>query len=700
MRNFVLAILIFAATIVPTDLEAGSEFLRGDANLDGTVDLSDAVRDLQFLFGSIGLDCESAADANDSGGIDIADPIHLLSALFENGAPIPAPFPLCGTDPTPDALDCSSYPLCGPHEGRASYSGPAMVHPRYGHTATKLDDGLVLIVGGTDARHLSAIAAVELFDESAGTGGALPPGMLSGDFIDQDINGDLISLPGDGRFFHTANLLADGRVVVIGGTSHVLTGTAAETTLIFDPLLRQFSAISLSGEIEKPRVRHTTHRLFDGRLLVSGGQRSEMVLNPGIGILIPAYASERSMEFFDPVSQSFSPALDVNLRPSQFTNSRGRTGHTDVVFGGVDGLLSTPDDIVAWLGGFQTLSPQSGAAPQDLMPWSLATTSMTHMDFIDLSTQGVNLAQGLVLSLRINDPIAINLGRDHPATPFGDTGMTNIVLVQGGDSNTPCPAGSSIPGITTDQSELIIATFTGFGPASGARFTGVAGDTIFDPANSVVTSTAAYSHEGALVGCAESFHRSGTQAVLMDMLRTYDNQSSVTSVVVTGGGASQSELSGTCSSVITRPCDLSLLDGFMFFDPFFDITQVGSVLPLDDDVDNDGIPDLFPWTFANNGSLTNPLGIRGGWLNYDASIPDNTIVGYADGVAVSDSRTVPLREARTMHTLTRIAGADGLDGTLDDRVLVVGGSTGYFPLYGDLPCSISCEVFLPPDAAP
>ena len=32
--------------------------------------------------------------------------------LFTNGYPPPAPYPLCGPDPTPDNLDCAAFPPC------------------------------------------------------------------------------------------------------------------------------------------------------------------------------------------------------------------------------------------------------------------------------------------------------------------------------------------------------------------------------------------------------------------------------------------------------------------------------------------------------------------------------------------------------------------------------------------------------------
>ena len=58
-------------------------FLRGDANADGTADISDAIAILGFLsLGSTMNDCEDAADANDDGAVDISYPVRLLGFLF------------------------------------------------------------------------------------------------------------------------------------------------------------------------------------------------------------------------------------------------------------------------------------------------------------------------------------------------------------------------------------------------------------------------------------------------------------------------------------------------------------------------------------------------------------------------------------------------------------------------------------------
>jgi len=88
-------------------------FVRGDSNSDGSIDLSDAVFILIALFGG-GRDpsCNDSADVDDSGDLDITDGIFLLDTLFRGSqAPLP-PFDTCGEDPTPDGLDCASYPPC------------------------------------------------------------------------------------------------------------------------------------------------------------------------------------------------------------------------------------------------------------------------------------------------------------------------------------------------------------------------------------------------------------------------------------------------------------------------------------------------------------------------------------------------------------------------------------------------------------
>jgi hypothetical protein len=86
-----------------SELEKSAYFLRGDANTDGDVDLSDAVYTLSTLFlTGPPAQCEDAADANDDGYVNVADPIFTISALYAGGRQLPAPFPAADNDPTRD----------------------------------------------------------------------------------------------------------------------------------------------------------------------------------------------------------------------------------------------------------------------------------------------------------------------------------------------------------------------------------------------------------------------------------------------------------------------------------------------------------------------------------------------------------------------------------------------------------------------
>ena len=105
-----LLVGLAALAVGPRSATAQVEFLRGDANTDGVVDLSDASFILRSLFLSGAAPaCGKSADCNDDGGVDLIDPILLFNYFFPGGGPIKPPYPSPGADPTPDALECVSY---------------------------------------------------------------------------------------------------------------------------------------------------------------------------------------------------------------------------------------------------------------------------------------------------------------------------------------------------------------------------------------------------------------------------------------------------------------------------------------------------------------------------------------------------------------------------------------------------------------
>ncbi|MEE3296273.1 MAG: dockerin type I repeat-containing protein [Planctomycetota bacterium] len=88
----------------PPGCEGG--FIRGDANGDEALDISDALYILGWLFlGDADPTCLESADANDDKEINITDPSYLLAYLFVGGAEPPAPFPERGFADG-DASDC------------------------------------------------------------------------------------------------------------------------------------------------------------------------------------------------------------------------------------------------------------------------------------------------------------------------------------------------------------------------------------------------------------------------------------------------------------------------------------------------------------------------------------------------------------------------------------------------------------------
>ena len=85
-----------------------------------------------------------------------------------------------------------------------------------------------------------------------------------------------------GRHSHTAVLLEDGRVLVIGGYN----GSPMASVEIYDPVLGTWSITSSMGAA---RSSHTSTLLPDGRVFVSGGSglASAEIYNPGSGIHDP-----------------------------------------------------------------------------------------------------------------------------------------------------------------------------------------------------------------------------------------------------------------------------------------------------------------------------------------------------------------------------------------------------------------------------
>ncbi len=106
--------LILALTLTVASPVSAASFIRGDRNASGAPEVTDPVRVFSCLFlgNPVELECEDAADSDDSGVLDISDGIYALKFLFTGGARPASPCPDCGENPTTDGLDCAVFSRC------------------------------------------------------------------------------------------------------------------------------------------------------------------------------------------------------------------------------------------------------------------------------------------------------------------------------------------------------------------------------------------------------------------------------------------------------------------------------------------------------------------------------------------------------------------------------------------------------------
>ncbi len=217
---------------------------------------------------------------------------------------------------------------------RSFTAGPTMLVPRATHTATRLQDGRILLAGGLDSTGVCH-ASCEIYDRT--TDQISPTGNMTAP-----------------RAGHTATLLDDGRVLVTGGFADyqnpstawaTALNTAQNTAEIYDPATGTWKPVA--QVMASKRAGHSATRLADGKVMlvngISGG-------TTGIwGNQTPVFTA--TVELFDPATETYNPL------PSLTVFSSGRAFHgasllgdgkvlvTGGVYrGGTDGeALSTTD---------------------------------------------------------------------------------------------------------------------------------------------------------------------------------------------------------------------------------------------------------------------------------------------------------------------------------------------------------------------
>jgi hypothetical protein len=135
-----------------------------------------------------------------------------------------------------------------------------MASARFDHTATTLRDGRVLIAGGMSKDGWVPgqglpVAPPALLVYDPMTGAFAPAGPMV-----------------TARTWHTATLLADGRVLIAGGEdASEAFPTSAE---LFDPTT---GACSSAGSMGTARAWHVAALLADGRVLLVGGETTQLL---------------------------------------------------------------------------------------------------------------------------------------------------------------------------------------------------------------------------------------------------------------------------------------------------------------------------------------------------------------------------------------------------------------------------------------
>jgi hypothetical protein len=146
------------------------------------------------------------------------------------------------------------------------------------HTATLLNNGMVLIAGGIDPTGTTS-ASAQLYNPATGTFTAT--GSLN-----------------TARVYHTATLLNNGMALIAGGTGSPNTLIPLAGAELYNPATGIFTA---TGSLNTARHRHTATLLNNGTVLIAGGSQGFSGIN-----------ALASAELYDPATATFAATGSMN----------------------------------------------------------------------------------------------------------------------------------------------------------------------------------------------------------------------------------------------------------------------------------------------------------------------------------------------------------------------------------------------------
>lgn len=233
------------------------------------------------------------------------------------------------------------------------YSTTPMLTQRSSHTATRLHSGKVLVVGGYNPGSTEPwgwLSSAEIYDPDTHTWTST--GSLS-----------------TGRFSHVANLLPDGRVLVVGG--FVTTGESNSAEL-FDPATGTWSPAS-GTFYNRVGGMHRGTTLRDGSVVITGGY-----VNDTLGPSIP------DVEVFSPKTLGFYSVGDLH-EPRRYHEATLLANGKVLVSGGHHRTKAVP-------GGFTLTSTEI------YDPATFVWTAVGHMNVARTNHTLTALSDGRVLA--------------------------------------------------------------------------------------------------------------------------------------------------------------------------------------------------------------------------------------------------------------------------------------------------------------
>jgi hypothetical protein len=125
----------------------------------------------------------------------------------------------------------------------------------------------------------------------------------------------------DSRWYHTATLLQNGKVLLAGGIDNAGSGASVATAELYDPDTGTFTA---TGSMTTMRAEHSSTALLDGTILIAGGL-------PNISLS----GVTNTAEIYDSNTGRFTATGNLVSGVSGHTATRLKDGHV-LIAGGVD----------------------------------------------------------------------------------------------------------------------------------------------------------------------------------------------------------------------------------------------------------------------------------------------------------------------------------------------------------------------------